>query len=175
MSSYERDVPGNYTLSVEASSPLTVTQIPQEGAGMYARSVSGQWTTATAGGRPSGGNYAANPRVELVLSQPATLQARLALTVPGPVPVNLTIFKRVASVAGVAEGGTGSGAGDAPGLGEQVATSGPYVERVSGVGLPRTKVPAGVYLAVPSTYQGGVVGGWTMDVWANVAFSAELA
>lgn len=139
---------------------------------MYARSVSGQWTTATAGGRPSGGNYAANPRVELVLSQPATLQARLALTVPGPVPVNLTIFKRV---AGGAEGGTGSGAGDAPGLGEQVATSGPYVERVSGVGLPRTKVPAGVYLAVPSTYQGGVVGGWTMDVWANVAFSAELA
>lgn len=31
-------------------------------------------TERTAGGRPSGGTYESNPRVEMVLSKPATIQ-----------------------------------------------------------------------------------------------------
>lgn len=31
-------------------------------------------TERTAGGRPSGGTYESNPRVEVVLSKPATIQ-----------------------------------------------------------------------------------------------------
>ncbi|TXT11061.1 hypothetical protein VHUM_01812 [Vanrija humicola] len=43
VSSYERDQLGSFTFTVESSSPVQVTPIPQEGAGMYSRAVSGNW------------------------------------------------------------------------------------------------------------------------------------
>lgn len=112
---------------------------------------------ATAGGRPSGNQYERNPRVEVVFSAPATLQARLHLPTPGPIPINLTVFRR----------GVGSE------LGEQVATSGPYVERMSGVSIGRTKLGPGVYVFVPSTYGTGELADWVLDVWADAAFSVD--
>jgi calpain-7 len=79
------------------------------------------------------------------------------------VPLNLTLFKR-------AEGG---------GPGEQVATSGAYIDMTSGVRIPRTKagtVKGGVYVLVPSAYGRGEGKGkaWRVDVWADGPFSLEM-
>lgn len=73
-------------------------------------------------------------------------------------PVNLTVFRRT----------TGGG------LGEQVATSGPYVEQISGVSTGRVKLDAGVYILVPSTYERGEQADWVLDMWADSSFSAEM-
>lgn len=43
MSSYEREETGAFSLTVESTSALTLTLIPQEGAGMFARTIAGQW------------------------------------------------------------------------------------------------------------------------------------
>ncbi|KLT45989.1 calpain-like protease palB/RIM13 [Cutaneotrichosporon oleaginosum] len=155
VSSYERDE-GAYALTVEASAPVSLTSIPQEGAGMFARAVHGKWDERTAGGRPSGNGYDRNPRIEVTLSTPGTLLARLTLPTPAPVPINLTVFRR----------GTGT-------LGEQVATSGPYVERVCGVSTGKVRLTPGIYVLVPSTYN-AVLEDWTVDVWADTQFSTEV-
>lgn len=89
----------------------------------------------------------------------ATIQARLLLPEPAPIPINLTLFTRAT--------------GALPG--QMVATSGPYVERTSGVAIARTKVQAGVYLLVPSTYETGVEGEWSLELWADAALSVEVA
>ncbi|EKD04298.1 hypothetical protein A1Q2_01329 [Trichosporon asahii var. asahii CBS 8904] len=157
VSSYEQDDTGPFTLCVESSSPISLSPIPAEGAGMFSRSVSGKWDETTAGGRPSGNQYDRNPHVEVVFSTPATLQARLHLPTPGPIPINLTLFRR--------------GVGNE--LGELVATSGPYVERMSGVSIGRTKLGPGVYVFVPSTYGTGELADWVLDVWADAAFSVD--
>lgn len=157
VSSWEREQVGTYSLLAESSAPVTLSPIPQEGAGMFARSIQGRWDEDTAGGRPSEGNYSTNPAVEITLPTAAVLQARLYLPTPGNVPTNLTLFRR----------GTG-------GIGEQLATSGPYVEAVSGVAVSKTRLSPGVYLLIPSTYQRGVRNEWILDIWADKAFSAEL-
>lgn len=43
VSSYEQDDTGPFSLSVESSSPISLSPIPAEGAGMFSRSVSGKW------------------------------------------------------------------------------------------------------------------------------------
>lgn len=43
VSSYERDDTGPFSLGVESSSPISLSPISQEGAGMYSRTVSGKW------------------------------------------------------------------------------------------------------------------------------------
>lgn len=92
----------------------------------------------------------------MTLSAPGTLLARLTLPTPAPVPTNLTVFRR----------GTNA-------LGEQAATSGPYVERMSGVSTGRVRLTPGIYVLVPSTYN-AVLGDWVVDVWADTQFSVEV-
>lgn len=88
------------------------------------------------------------PRTRLYLPHPPST----------PLPINLTIFKR----------GTNNE------LGEQVATTGPYSDALSGVAIPRTKLESGIYLLVPSGYEKGREGAWVLHVWSDVAVSAEL-
>lgn len=113
--------------------------------------------SATAGGRPSGQSYARNPKIEITVPSQASVQARLLLPRPSPIPINLTLFRR--------------GAGSTPG--DLVATSGPYVEQISGVSISRTKLAAGVYLLIPSTYETGMQCEWVLDVFADAAVSVE--
>jgi hypothetical protein len=85
--------------------------------------------------------------------------ARLHLPEPLGYPINLTAFKRSTD-------GT---------LGDQVATAGPYSDTLSGVCIAKTKLDAGIYLFVPSTFDKGLQGAWTMNVWSDVSLSAERA
>ena len=90
------------------------------------------------------------------------LRARLFTVLPpsSPMPLNLTIFKRVS-------GGQ---------LGDQVATSGPYSDTLSGVRVGRTKLGAGIYVLVPSAWEAamGIGQEWELRVWADRAFEVEV-
>lgn len=79
-----------------------------------------------------------------------------------PHPINLTLFKRSTN-------GT---------LGDQIATTGPYSDAITGVAIPRNqgvKLDKGIYQLVPSIYEPGVEGQWVMNAWSDVAISVEVA
>ncbi|WWC60071.1 uncharacterized protein I303_102634 [Kwoniella dejecticola CBS 10117] len=156
VSSYEPNHTGSYMLSVESTSPVCVTSIPAEGAGMYSRVVHGAWNEKNAGGRPSSGRYESNPKIEMILPAPGTILSRLFLPNPSVIPINLTIFRR----------------GPGGNLGEQVSTSGPYIDTVSGVSTGKVKLDKGIYLLVPSSFE-AVRTRWTVKVWSDITIAVE--
>ncbi|WVR04018.1 hypothetical protein IAU60_001017 [Kwoniella sp. DSM 27419] len=157
VSAFEPGQMGPFTLAVESTLPVEVTPLPAEGAGMFSRVVAGRWTEDNAGGRPSGGAYHRNPKIEVILPKPGTLLSRLLLPAPSPTPINLTVFRRAA-------GG---------GLGEQVATTGPYSDALSGVATGRVKLDQGIYILIPSSFEPSKAD-WTLKVWSDVAISVEM-
>jgi calpain-7 len=76
-----------------------------------------------------------------------------------PIPLNVTLFER----------GVGGR------LGEQIATSGPYSDAVSGVSVPRTNVSLGVYILVLSAWEKGMGIGhkWESRVWTDAPLEVE--
>lgn len=179
VSTFEPGATSPYSFNVESASPLSVEAIPAEGAGRYSRTINGHWSVRpftspfnkahsrltlwsrskdNSGGRPSAGSYLSNPKVEIILPRSATIHARLHLPNPLSHPINLTIFKR----------------GTEGALGNQATTTGPYASSLSGVAIAKTKLDAGVYLCIPSTYEKGMEGRWTMNIWSDVSLSAEL-
>jgi calpain-7 len=82
---------------------------------------------------------------------------QLAATTGTPIPISIAIFKR---------GPSGS-------LKQQVATSGPYADPVSGVVIPQTHLEAGIYVLVPSTYAGGTEASYVVSVYATRKFEVS--
>ncbi|KAK8861370.1 hypothetical protein IAR55_002189 [Kwoniella newhampshirensis] len=157
ISAFDPGQTGAYTCAFESTASAALTSIPSEGSGMFSRVVAGKWTEINAGGRPSGGKYEYNPKVEVILPKAGTILSRLYLPQPSPTPINLTIFKR---------GLDGT-------LGEQIATTGPYADTLTGVCTRRVKLDSGIYVFVPSTYEASK-SDWIMKIWSDVAISAEL-
>nr|ODN98585.1 calpain-like protease palB/RIM13 [Cryptococcus depauperatus CBS 7855] len=166
VSSFEPGQTGAYTLSFEATAPISITPLPAEGAGMFSRIFQNSWTDQTVGGRPSLGKYHDNPKVEVILPKLGVLLpvfridlsvSRLYLPTPSPMPINMTIFKRT-------EGGA---------LGQQVATTGPYSDSTCGVSTGKIRLDAGIYIAVLSTYEPSK-NEWVLKLWSDVAFAAEM-
>ncbi|KAK1920912.1 calpain-like protease palB/RIM13 [Papiliotrema laurentii] len=161
VSAYEPGQVGEYTLKLDSDLPVSLSPIPGEGAGMYGRTLSGMWSEDTSGGRPSGGAYDQNVRIEITLPRDCTIMARGLLPVrPNtPIPLNVTLFER----------GVGGR------LGEQIATSGPYSDAVSGVSVPRTNVSLGVYILVLSAWEKGMGIGhkWESRVWTDAPLEVE--
>ncbi|RXW16410.1 hypothetical protein EST38_g9440 [Candolleomyces aberdarensis] len=56
---------GPFSLKVECSLPFDLTPIPQEGAGMYSKTIRGSWERHNAGGSPGFSSYSKNPKFEL--------------------------------------------------------------------------------------------------------------
>ena len=52
-------------------------------------------------------------------------------------------------------------------LKDQVATSGPYADTISGVVTPDTHLDAGLYIIVPSTYAARVEESFALNVYAT--------
>ncbi|KAJ9097859.1 hypothetical protein QFC19_006651 [Naganishia cerealis] len=153
VSSFEANKIFKASVKIQSTSPLDISPIPQEGAGMFSRVVKGQWSGFSAAGCPSLGSYENNPRYEMLLPEPATVLCRLQLaaTTGTPIPISIAIFKR---------GPSGS-------LKEQVATSGPYADPISGVVCPQTHFEAGIYVLVPSTYASGTEANYVISVYAT--------
>jgi calpain-7 len=78
---------------------------------------------------------------------------RLQLASPSStsIPISIAIFKR----------------GPAGSLKDQVATSGPYADAISGVITPETHLEAGLYVIVPSTYAAKVEESFNINVYAT--------
>lgn len=107
-------------------------------------------------------NYIALTRLRITSHRTRlTCRARLHHPAPTspPLPLNLTLYTRAAGGA----------------LSEQITTSGPYSDAVSGVRIPRKRLEKGVYVLVPSGYERGGARGrsWKVDVWCDSPFSTE--
>ncbi|KAJ7935279.1 hypothetical protein B0H13DRAFT_2304939 [Mycena leptocephala] len=156
LSAFEPAQLGAFSLEVESSLAFDLKAIPQEGAGMYAKTVRGAWTTQNAMGGPSFKHYAQNPVFELDVQAPTEIKIRLQLVRPrAPAALNLTLFPAPAA-------GTSA-------LGRHLATSGAYDDSVAGVATPQIALGVGKYWAVPSTYAPGVLGAFQLVVYSTTA------
>jgi calpain-7 len=82
---------------------------------------------------------------------PRSCRLQLAAPTSYAIPISIALFKR---------GPSGT-------LKDQVSTSGPYTDPVSGVVTPQTFLEAGIYVVVPSTYAARVEAGFTISVYAS--------
>ncbi|KAL7417396.1 hypothetical protein BDY24DRAFT_374743 [Mrakia frigida] len=167
LSTFEPKQETPFTLSVESTLPLDLKPIPQEGAGMFSRTIKGVWSKRTSFGSPTFKSYHLNPTYKITLSQPCEIFLRLSLLPsasnpshpPPPLPLNLTIFHPPPSPTSKSP------------LGAEVLTTGPYDDAVCGVVTPRKRLEKGRYLVVVSTYGPWAGGGegvaWGVTGWSE--------
>eukprot|EP01119_Soliformovum_irregulare_P022275 TRINITY_DN7592_c0_g1_i1.p1 TRINITY_DN7592_c0_g1~~TRINITY_DN7592_c0_g1_i1.p1 ORF type:complete len:715 (-),score=219.41 TRINITY_DN7592_c0_g1_i1:61-2205(-) len=129
---FERGQSGKFVLLAEGNSEFNLSRLPPEGEGMHKKVISGQWDESSAGGNPSL-NYLINPRYRIRCMEPTSLQLRLKSDeLPTP-PLNITIFK----------------ASDFKAI---LGTSGPYINKRSGVSTGVKSLEKGDYVAIASTH-----------------------
>ncbi|KAG1878778.1 hypothetical protein F4604DRAFT_1754108 [Suillus subluteus] len=150
LSAYEPDQTGKFTLKVESPSRFEIKTIPQEGAGMYVKTVRGEWDSTTAVGGPSQNRYHRNPMYEVTIPCDSEFGARLQLLTRAPgVSINLSLFPS--------------------NLQRCIASSGPYSDALSGVDIPKRSISPGKYYLVPSTYHAGVHARFRIVVYSSVS------
>ncbi|GBE80774.1 Calpain-like protease palB/RIM13 [Sparassis crispa] len=154
VSTFEPQQLGKFSLKVESSHRIELTPIPQEGAGMFNKVIHGAWTVETAAGSPSFNQYSSNPKYEIKLETSSQLKIRLQLDkLSSTTSANITLFRSTEQLP----------------MSVLVATSGPYSDAVSGVVTPQMKLQPGTYLAVPSTYNPGIEGSFTLNIYSTSA------
>ncbi|KAJ3824781.1 hypothetical protein F5880DRAFT_1479544, partial [Lentinula raphanica] len=159
ISTFEPYQSGSFSLSVNSFASFDIVSIPQEGAGMYRKTVKGTWNESSAAGAPSFNRYSQNPIYELNIATQSQILIRLQLIRPSSsVSLNVTVFP--ASV-------------DSMTSQNHVATSGPYDDPITGVATPLTSLPKGRYWVVPSTYNPGIQCGFQLIVLSTLA-STEI-
>ncbi|KAI0067565.1 cysteine proteinase [Artomyces pyxidatus] len=131
---------GAFTLRVESSHRVQLEPIPQEGAGMFAKTVRGRWTKH---------ELDRAPRYALTLSSPCQLKIRLQLLAPKA--------STAISVALLEAGG------------RAVMRSGPYSDALSGAVTDTVALRAGAYVLVPSAFDAGAEGAFSVVVYSSSA------
>ncbi|KIK39167.1 hypothetical protein CY34DRAFT_770204 [Suillus luteus UH-Slu-Lm8-n1] len=153
LSAFEPDQTGKFTLKVESPTRFEIKAIPQEGAGMYVKTVRGEWDLTTAVGGPSQNRYHRNPVYEVTIPCVSEFGARLQLLARAPgVSTNLSLFPSSST-----------------NLQRCIASSGPYSDALSGVDIPKRNISPGKYYLVPSTYHAGVQAQFRMIVYSTVS------
>ncbi|KAG2153243.1 hypothetical protein DEU56DRAFT_955173 [Suillus clintonianus] len=153
LSAFELDQTGKFTLKVESPSRFEIKAIPQEGAGMYVKTVRGEWDSTTAAGGPSQNRYHSNPVFEVTIPCASEFGARLQLLARAPgVSTNLSLFPSSCS-----------------NLQRCIASSGPYSDALSGVDIPKRSIGPGKYYLVPSTYHAGVHAQFRLILYSTVS------
>ncbi|KAJ7642920.1 hypothetical protein B0H17DRAFT_462889 [Mycena rosella] len=154
LSAFEANQMGSFSLEVESSLSFDLKAIPQEGAGMYTKTIRGAWNSQNAMGGPSFKQYSQNPIYEIDVQSLTELRVRLQLLRPKTTTaVNLTIFPSSA---------TGS-------LGRHITTSGGYDDSIAGVTTPQISLGVGKYWVIPSTYNPGFQGAFQLIVYSTAA------
>ncbi|KJA22940.1 hypothetical protein HYPSUDRAFT_138453, partial [Hypholoma sublateritium FD-334 SS-4] len=167
VSAFEPHHTGPFSLQVESSHAFDMKPIPQEGAGMYCKTIRGAWNIESAGGSPSFNKYAQNPVYELEI--PSTTQVkfskliitsnriRLHTTQPsGAIALNITIYPNckddiIASLKS-----------------RHIATSGAYDDSIAGVVTSQFSLGPGKYYIIPSTYNPGTTAAFRMLVYSRI-------
>ncbi|GAA5898620.1 hypothetical protein JCM6882_000881 [Rhodosporidiobolus microsporus] len=147
----------SFTLSVRSSLPLSVTPIPAEGAGMYARTVRGRWSEGWDGGQ---GERGRNPRFRVRAKGGKAASVKLRLQLPSaPLPSALFLYTS-----------TASGEPD-----QLVASTLPYADPVCGVVIGGVRLEAREegYVVIPATYTGGVHVPFQILLYADTPVSFE--
>ncbi|KAJ8581144.1 cysteine proteinase [Rhizopogon salebrosus TDB-379] len=153
LSAFEPDQTGKFTLKVESTSRFELKSIPQEGAGMYVKTVRGEWDSTTAVGGSRQKRYQHNPIYELTIPCASEFGARLQLIDRASgVSMNLSLFP-------------------SPSVNPQkcVASSGPYSDALSGVDISRRSIAAGKYYLVPSTYHAGILAQFRLIIYSTTS------
>ncbi|KAH6910301.1 hypothetical protein BKA70DRAFT_1272694 [Coprinopsis sp. MPI-PUGE-AT-0042] len=157
VSSFQPEATGSFNFKVESMhSPFELTSIPQEGAGMYAKTITGSWKDGNSGGGPTSPKFASNPKYEVEVAQNTQFKARLQLTrKSNSIPLNITIYPAT----------NGSPTTESLTRSRHVATSGPYDDGLAGVATPIVTLTPGKYWAVPSTFRSGVQADFRLLLW----------
>ncbi|KAG0708685.1 hypothetical protein DFH29DRAFT_891533 [Suillus ampliporus] len=153
LSAFEPDQTGKFTLKVESPCRFEIKAIAQEGAGMYVKTVRGEWDSKTAVGGPSQNRYHRNPVYEVNIPCASEFGARLQLLHRAPgVSTNLSLFPS-----------------SSPNLQRHIASSGPYSDALSGVDIPKRSLAPGKYYLVPSTYHPGVQAQFRLIIYSTIS------
>ncbi|GAA5834962.1 hypothetical protein JCM11251_002073 [Rhodosporidiobolus azoricus] len=146
-----------FTLSLKSSLPISVTPIPAEGAGMYARTVRGQWSEGLDGGREE---RERNPKFRVRLKGGKATNVKIRLQLPsGPLPSALFLYTSTAAAE----------------PDQLVASTLPYADPVCGVVIESVRLEPREegYVVVPATYTGGVHVPFQILLYADTPVSFE--
>ena len=162
-------VPSTFTPGTECGFELRASAgrlaaLPHEAHGLHRQAVQGAWDRQSAAGSPNHGAFWKNPQLQLVLSRPAELLLRLRA--PGtregrsaaPPSLCVALF----------DGGEQRTEATGRGLSRARAVSegGLYAYPAGGACLPRTPLPAGMYVVLLSTFD-PYVGPWELVMYAT--------
>ncbi|KZT22492.1 cysteine proteinase [Neolentinus lepideus HHB14362 ss-1] len=137
VSAFEPDQQSKFSLQVESAYPFDLEPIPQEGAGMYNKTIRGAWDDDTATGAPPYNRYFSNPLFEVQVKSQTQLKVRLQLTQSSSITsINISLFRDSSPP-------------------QLLLSSGPYADTICGVITPQISLAPGNYFLVPSTYEPG--------------------
>ncbi|TFK50844.1 cysteine proteinase [Heliocybe sulcata] len=137
VSAFEPEQQGKFSLQVESPYPFDMESIPQEGAGMYNKTVRGAWDNDTAAGAPPYNRYFSNPWYDIQVKSQTQLKIRLQISRPSPMTtINISLYRDAAPP-------------------QLLLSSGPYSDSICGVITPQIPLAPGNYFLVPSTYEPG--------------------
>jgi len=144
VSSFEPGQLGSFQLRFECSQPLEVNPIPQEGAGMFAKILSGKWS-----GKASATTR--EPEFHISLKSASNLILRLQMLPPAlPTPIRISLWS----------------SGNESGQHALLATSGDFSDSIPGVVVSATVEP-GSYVIVPEIASGVVQAGFHVFVYSS--------
>ncbi|CED84342.1 Cytosolic Ca2-dependent cysteine protease (calpain), large subunit (EF-Hand protein superfamily) [Phaffia rhodozyma] len=136
---------GSFKLGVQCSCAIDLQPIAPEGAGMFTRTVRGEW------------NSNGNPVYRLSLTKAGSIFLRLqpvslsTTKPPGVMPIRLSVLSRTK------DGTTG-----------EMTNSGAFTDEVSGAVTPRVKVDGGEYDVVVCAYSPGHHGRFVLTAYGDV-------
>ncbi|THH18691.1 hypothetical protein EW146_g2354 [Bondarzewia mesenterica] len=152
LSTFEPMHQGPFSLCAESSHRISLASIPQEGAGMFTKTMRGEWAGETAAGSQNFGRYISNPQYELNIPAPTQIRIRLQSLHNRVSPsLNISVFPSPWSLP----------------VGRSLLSSGPYSDALSGVVTPLVPIRAGKYIIVPSTFDVGVEGRFKFVVYSS--------
>ncbi|SPO27151.1 related to calpain-like protease PalBory [Ustilago trichophora] len=154
-STFEAGTQGDFHLRVEATRPVQLKPIPQEGAGMFHRRLASSWKRgSSAFGSPANSKYFNNPSWQFTIDRPGLsgLIARIRVEAMRSTDtvrpyINLALFTE--TEAGLRE----------------VASSGGYTDQTCGAAIEHVKLPSGTYRLVASTYQPDTEAEFAIDLY----------
>ncbi|CAG8544795.1 17552_t:CDS:10 [Acaulospora colombiana] len=119
VSTYDPDMIGDFTLTVASNITFKVTPLPPEGAGLFKRTIQGEWISGlNAKGGVNNPEYKYNPRYHLTIQEMTMIKIRLQTPMIKPTPmVNVRIFEKHPTKM----------------LGREVGSSGAYTNYPQGV------------------------------------------
>jgi len=156
ISGFDPKVRTAFTLSIECSHKFDVRAVPHEGAGMFSKSIKGNWIGDSAAGPPSQRSYHKNPAFRIILEESSRIVIRLQRSNPNSrTPVNIALFVNNPTTFPST-------------IPPPLLSSGGYSQLASGV-VAASSLSKGTYYLVPSTSRAGSQEGFVVFLYSTDA------